>query len=277
MNAKKKTILSQTFMIVVLIVLLLLTFVPIFLMFVVSLKSTGQLYTNFWALPNPPVWSNYSVAFTGIVGNMLNSFLYVSVATLCVVFLSAMGGYVFGIMRFPGRDALFMVIMSMMMIPSILTLTPRFVLISDLGLRNNPLALILPWVTGGQIMAIVLCRTFISQQPMAIFESARLDGESEFGAFIKIAVPLAKPILTTVAIMNLISFYNDYLWPLMVINENSKQVATVAIQSFMADAGSDGLGESVAGFVLITLPLLILFTFTSRIYIEGLTSGALKT
>lgn len=76
--------------------------------------------------------------------------------------------------------------------------------------------------------------------------------------------------------MNLISFYNDYLWPYMVIGEMRKQVATVAIEAFMANAGNDGMGESVAGFTLITLPLLILFTFTSRIYMEGLTSGALK-
>ena len=164
----------------------------------------------------------------------------------------------------------------MMMIPSVLTLTPRYVMIADMGLKNNPLALILPWITGGQVMAIVLCRTFIEQTPRAVFESARLDGASEFRIFLQFAAPLAKPILTTVAIMNLISFYNDYLWPYMVIGEMRKQVATVAIEAFMANAGNDGMGESVAGFTLITLPLLILFTFTSRIYMEGLTSGALK-
>ena len=76
--------------------------------------------------------------------------------------------------------------------------------------------------------------------------------------------------------MNLISFYNACLWPLMVIGESRLQVATVAIESFMADSGNDGMGQSVAGFTLITLPLLILFTFASRIYMEGLTSGALK-
>ena len=277
MIKNKSSIAKQGALYVVLTVLLLLAFVPIFLMISVSLKSTYQLNTDFWGLPNPVFWENYAVAFSGIYINMLNSFVYVALAVLLLVFLAAMGGYVFAVLDFPGKNALFFLLMSMMMIPAILTLTPRYVMISDMGLKNNPLALILPWVTGGQVMAIVLCRTFIQQTPRAVFESARLDGAGEFRIFLQFAAPLAKPILTTVAIMNLISFYNDYLWPLMVINENSKQVATVAIQSFMADAGSDGLGESVAGFVLITLPLLILFTFTSRIYIEGLTSGALKT
>ena len=202
--------------------------------------------------------------------------MYVVIAVVLLIFLAAMGGYVFAVLHFPGKNVLYMILLSMMMIPAVLTLTPRYVMISDMGLKNNPLALILPWITGGQVMAIVLCRTFIEQTPRAVFESARLDGASEFRIFLSFAMPLAKPILTTVAIMNLISFYNDYLWPLMVISDNKYQVATVAIQSFMADSGNDGTGQSVAGFVLITLPLLLLFTFTSRIYMEGITSGALK-
>ena len=276
MIKNKSSIAKQGALYVVLTVLLLLAFVPIFLMIPVSLKSTYQLNTDFWGLPNPVFWENYAVAFSGIYINMLNSFVYVALAVLLLVFLAAMGGYVFAVLDFPGKNALFFLLMSMMMIPAILTLTPRYVMISDMGLKNNPLALILPWVTGGQVMAIVLCRTFIQQTPRAVFESARLDGAGEFRIFLQFAAPLAKPILTTVAIMNLISFYNDYLWPLMVIGESRLQVATVAIESFMADSGNDGMGQSVAGFTLITLPLLILFTFTSRIYMEGLTSGALK-
>ena len=276
MIKNKSSIAKQGALYVVLTVLLLLAFVPIFLMISVSLKSTYQLNTDFWGLPNPVFWENYAVAFSGIYINMLNSFVYVALAVLLLVFLAAMGGYVFAVLDFPGKNALFFLLMSMMMIPAILTLTPRYVMISDMGLKNNPLALILPWVTGGQVMAIVLCRTFIQQTPRAVFESARLDGAGEFRIFLQCAAPLAKPILTTVAIMNLISFYNDYLWPLMVIGESRLQVATVAIESFMADSGNDGMGQSVAGFTLITLPLLILFTFTSRIYMEGLTSGALK-
>ena len=276
MIKNKSSIAKQGALYVVLTVLLLLAFVPIFLMISVSLKSTYQLNTDFWGLPNPVFWENYAVAFSGIYINMLNSFVYVALAVLLLVFLAAMGGYVFAVLDFPGKNALFFLLMSMMMIPAILTLTPRYVMISDMGLKNNPLALILPWVTGGQVMAIVLCRTFIQQTPRAVFESARLDGAGEFRIFLQFAAPLAKPILTTVAIMNLISFYNDYLWPLMVIGESRLQVATVAIESFMADSGNDGMGQSVAGFTLITLPLLSLFTFTSRIYMEGLTSGALK-
>lgn len=276
MIKNKSSIAKQGALYVVLTVLLLLAFVPIFLMISVSLKSTYQLNTDFWGLPNPVFWENYAVAFSGIYINMLNSFVYVALAVLLLVFLAAMGGYVFAVLDFSGKNALFFLLMSMMMIPAILTLTPRYVMISDMGLKNNPLALILPWVTGGQVMAIVLCRTFIQQTPRAVFESARLDGAGEFRIFLQFAAPLAKPILTTVAIMNLISFYNDYLWPLMVIGESRLQVATVAIESFMADSGNDGMGQSVAGFTLITLPLLILFTFTSRIYMEGLTSGALK-
>ena len=156
MLKNKRIYISQTVLYAVLAILLLLAFVPIILMVTVSLKSTYQLNTDFWGLPRPVFWSNYSVALSGIYVNMLNSFLYVVVAVLLLILLAAMGGYVFAVLDFPGKTVLFMVLLSMMMIPAVLTLTPRYVMISDMGLKNNPLALILPWITGGQVMAIVL-------------------------------------------------------------------------------------------------------------------------
>jgi ABC-type glycerol-3-phosphate transport system permease component len=147
----------------------------------------------------------------------------------------------------------------------------------DLHLTNNWLALIFPWVSGGQVFGILLCRTFLSNQPAALFESARMDGATELAAYYKIALPLAKPILATLAIMNLMGFYNDFIWPLMVIDNNSRQVITVAIRVFQSMTGSIDLGSMVAGFVFSLIPLLILFMFGSRLYIEGVTSGAIKT
>ncbi len=271
---KTRTISFQTLITVIAIIFVLLAFIPIFLMLFLSLKSPSQFYSNLWAIPNPPQWSNYNAAYLQLFQNMVNS--AVTVGTLLIVVLSAMSGYVFARLDFPLKNFLFMMMLALMMVPGVLTLTPSFKLIQRLGLKNTWWALWLPWASGGQIMGMYLCRTFISAQPAALFESARIDGAREFQAFYKIAVPLAKPILATLVVMNMISLYGDFIWPLLVIDSNSKQVISVAVQTYSSSTGTTDYGAMIAGFVMATVPLLIMFTFSSRLYIEGITSGAVK-
>jgi ABC-type glycerol-3-phosphate transport system permease component len=259
------------------VVLLLLALVPMALMLILSLKSTVQIYGSFWTLPNPIEWSNYTRAFQLLARNMLNSTVLVLSSMLLTVLMSGMGGYVFAWLKFPGRKALFVMVLSLMMIPGILTLTPRYVLILDLQLKNTWWALVLPWVSGGQVFGILLCRTFMAEQPASLFESARIDGASEFASFWKIAVPLSRPILVTVAVLQITAFYNDFIWPLLVIDSNTKQVVTVAIRVFQSVTGATDIGTMVAGFAVTTVPLFLVFVFGSRYYIEGITSGAIKT
>jgi ABC-type sugar transport system, permease component len=266
----------QSVIVLIAIILLVLAFVPILLMIILSLKSNVQIYGNFWSLPHPIQWSNYNKAIGMLIPNMVNTLIVVTVATGLTVLLAANAGYVFAKLNFPGKNFLFMMIMSLMMVPGVLTLTSQFSLMQTYKIYNTWLALILPWISGGQVFGIILCRTFMNGLPNEVFESARMDGCSEFKALFKMAIPLAKPILATVAIMKMMDYYNDFIWPLMVIETNSKQVITVAIRVFQSATGSIDLGSMVAGFVFATIPMLILFTFTSRLYIEGITSGAVK-
>ena len=273
---KARSISFQALITVIAIIFVLLAFIPIFLMLFLSLKSPSQFYSNLWAIPNPPQWSNYNAAYLQLFQNMVNSIVTVAVGTLLIVILSAMSGYVFARLDFPLKNFLFMMMLALMMIPGVLTLTPSFKLIQRLGLKNTWWALWLPWASGGQIMGMYLCRTFISAQPAALFESARIDGAREFQAFYKIAVPLAKPILATLVVMNMISLYGDFIWPLLVIDSNSKQVISVAVQTYSSSTGTTDYGAMIAGFVMATIPLLIMFSFSSRLYIEGITSCAVK-
>ena len=125
-------------------------------------------------------------------------------------------------------------------------------------------------------MGMYLCRTFISAQPASLFEAARIDGATEFQAYYRIAIPLAKPILATLTVMNLIGFYGDFIWPLLVISTNTRQVISVAVRVFQTSQSATNMGAMIAGFVMATLPLLIMFLASSRLYIEGITSGAVK-
>jgi ABC-type glycerol-3-phosphate transport system permease component len=278
-SEKKKLarlVVSQSLIYVASIALLLLAFIPIFLMLILSFKANVQIYGDFWALPRPIMWHNYNIAIKLLIPNMINTMIVVPVATFIVVMLASVSGYVFARMEFPGKNFLFLLILSLMMIPNILTLTPLYRLIQDLHINNTWWALILPWAAGGQVFGILLCRTYIEGLPAALFESARMDGATELKAYFSIALPLAKPIVATLTIMSLMGQYNDFIWPLMAIDNNSRQVISVAIRVFQSATGSVDLGSMVAGFVFATIPLLILFLLGSRLYIEGVTSGAIK-
>ncbi len=273
---KSRTVFFQVFITALTVIFVLLAFIPIFLMLFLSLKSQAQFYSNLWAIPNPPQWINYNAAWGQLFQNMVNSVVTVAVGTGLIVVLSAMSGYVFARLDFPLKNFLFIMMLALLMVPGVLTLTPSYKLVQRLGLKNSWFALWLPWASGGQVMGMYLCRTFISSQPASLFESARIDGATEFKAFVYIAVPLAKPILATLVVMNMISLYGDFIWPLLVIESNSKQVISVAIQTYSSSTGMTDYGAMIAGFVMATLPLVIMFMFSSRLYIEGITSGAVK-
>ena len=272
---RRKEVRSQVLITTATTLILLMSFIPIILMLFLSLKSKAQFFGNFWAWPNPPQWKNYAAAWDDLAINMLNSIITVSVGTLATVCLAAMSGFVFAKLEFPCKNFLFMMLLALMMIPGVLTLTPSYKLIQRLHLNNTWWALWFSWTSGSQIMGIYMCRTFISSQPSALFESARIDGATEFQAFYKIAVPLAKPILATLVVMNIISMYGDFIWPLMVIESTKKQVISVQIRAYSSDSGTD-YGKMIAGFVVCTIPLLLMFCTSARLYIEGLTSGAVK-
>lgn len=260
----------------ILLLFLFLTLVPIILMLFISLKNRGQIFTQFWALPRPALWTNYLLGWNGMKTYIFNSLIYGLITVAAVVFLSALAGYVFARHRFPGKEVIYVAILSLMMIPGVLTLIPSFILVRQLGIIDSPLALILPWVAGGQVFGILLCRSYIASLPQEIFEAGRIDGASEFQLFTNVAIPMSWPILITLAIMQFIGCYNDFIWPLVTITDPAKQVVGVGLRQFVNQFGVVDIGAQMAGYAVSVIPLLILFTFGMKYYIEGVTAGALK-
>jgi ABC-type glycerol-3-phosphate transport system permease component len=268
--------LGQASIILALAILLLLTLVPIILMIFTSLKNRGQIYTQFWALPDPALWENYILGWKGMRSYIFNSLLFGALSVISVCFLASLTGYVFARHRFPGKETLYVGILALLMIPGVLTLIPSFVLVSQLGLIDTPWALILPWTAGGQVFGIMLCRSYFASLPQELFEVGRLDGANEFQLYARIALPLSWPILVTLAIMHFVGTYNDFIWPLVTITDPSKQVVGVGLRQFVNQWGIADIGAQMAGYAVSVIPLLILFTFGMKYYIQGVTSGALK-
>lgn len=278
MSKKRAEFRFQSIVTVIIVLLLLISFVPIALMIMLSFKTNAEVYSNFFALPKSLNWANYSSA-VGLLGrDMFNTVAVVAIAVVLTLILSVMGGYVFARMNFPGKNLLYVLLMALMMIPGILYLAPNYALVQQYGIFNTWWALILPWISGGQILGIVLCRNSVEALPTDLFEAAKLEGCGEIRTLLYITVPLVKPILSTIAVLKMVDYYNDFIWPMMVIESNAKQVITVAVRVFAASqsAGGGQIGPMFAGYVIATVPVFILFLFTSRLYMEGMTAGAVK-
>ena len=261
---------------VLLSITLFFVFVPLILMLFMSLRNTGQILTRFWDLPRPVIPSNYPTAWKFIAGYLLNSVTYCLVAGLLIIVISSLSGYALAIIEFPGKEFLYMVILALLMIPGVLTLFPRIRIIYRLKMVNTMWALVLPWATGGQIVGVMLLRTAFEGIHPEILEAATVDGATDIQIFYRVCLPLAWPMVMTLAIMNFVSTYNDFVWPLIIIQEKTKQVIAVGVREFAPTYGSRDLGAQMAAFVLSALPLLVIFLFGMRYYIAGIASGAIK-
>ncbi len=194
-----------------------------------------------------------------------------------MVTFSALTAYAFARHSFLYKNALFMGILALLMIPQILTLIPQFVLVKNMGPLNSNAGLILPYIAGGQVFAVFVLRLFFASIPEEIFEAARLDGTSEIQALTRIAVPLSYPILGTVAIFSTLNVWNHYIWPLVVLSDPRKWTISLSlVAEGNQNLANQQFGPMFAGCVISAIPLVILFSFTMKLFIRGLASGAIK-
>lgn len=261
---------------IILIILLILSYIPMFLMLFLSSKTNWEIYNDFFGLPRSFIWSNYTNGFNYLVGNMANTLFVILCAVAVVLILSAVNGYVFGTISFPGKNLLYMLILVLMMIPGSLSLAANYSLIIDYGLLDTRWSVIFPWISGGLVIGTILSRNMVESLPKELYEAGKIEGAGHFHLLVSITVPLIKPILSTIAIMKIVDYYNDFTWPLLVINDNKKQLVTVILRVFTSVYAASGMGIVYAGYVIASIPLLILFSFASRLYMEGMTAGAVK-
>ncbi|HEV2294496.1 MAG TPA: carbohydrate ABC transporter permease [Tepidisphaeraceae bacterium] len=209
---------------------------------------------------------------------MLNSLIVSLTSALGVVIIGSASAYVFSRYRFPGHRLLFMIILSFMMIPGVLTLVPSFLWVKQLGLINSYWVLILPYIAGGQIMAIFLMKGFFDGLPQELFESARLDGAGHFAQYWHIVLPLSRQILSVVVIVNILGTWNNFLWPMVANSDQSYAVVSSGLYLMSRtqnEAGGDA-STLFAAYVISAIPLLILFVYATKPFMTGVTSGAFK-
>lgn len=260
---------------ILLIIISFFLFFPFIMTLIISFKDLNQFSVNPFGLTFPLHWSNYTEAGEVVLPYIWNSIVVCGAACIGTVVIGALTAYVFACFKFPGKEFLYYFILILLMVPGILTLVPTFVVIRDLRLLDTPWALILPWISGGQVFAIFILRTFYAQMPKDLFEAARLDGAGELSIFARIAVPLSKSILGVVAIFNILGTWNDFLWPLVTISTQENYPLVLGLYRFQSQYYTVW-GPLMAGYVIGTIPLIILFMFTSRLFVQGLAAGGIK-
>jgi multiple sugar transport system permease protein/raffinose/stachyose/melibiose transport system permease protein len=274
---RRSSLSSDVWLSIVLGVLGFLTFVPVLMLLQLSVKTEQQMATHMWLPTWPMKFGNYQKALRIMVPYMINSLWFVVGTVSISLLFSILSGYAFGRYDFPGKAALFLGILGLMMIPGILTLLTRFVVVIDLKMNNTLWGIWLPMAAGSQAFQIIVLRTFFASLPEELFEAGRLDGASELRMLVTLAMPLAKPIITTLFVLLCNSVWNEFIWPIMVLRDPDRYPAILGILRLrdIMYGGRDP-GAEFAGYVIAGLPLLLLFAFSSRAFIRGLTSGAVK-
>jgi ABC-type glycerol-3-phosphate transport system permease component len=263
----------------VLLVLLFLTFFIFVLMISLSLRRSIMIYLDFWAWPWPVYWNNYQAAMTDLIPSAVRTLIVTGASILGILVISSLASYAFARIRFPGREVVFYLVLAVMMIPGVILLTPHFILANNLGLRGSLWGLVVFYVAGGLPFGIFLITTFFRSQPAEIFEAARIDGANEWQSLIRIAMPLAFPILVTVAIMNFVAIYSDFIWPSLMLRQE-QQTIMLALEQYNPASSEfsnrPDLGRQTAGYLVATIPQLIVFSVGMKYFIKGVTSGAVK-
>lgn len=248
---------------------------PFIWMLFTSFKTGGDIY-SFSFIPKPFTLSNYSrvLSKTDFPLWFANSLGVGLVSTASVLLFDALTGYVLCKMNFPGKNAIFVMILSTMMVPTEMLIIPWYNMTSSLGWMNSYWSIMFP----GMITAfgIFMMRQFFGGVPTDLLEAARIDGLHELGIFFRVAIPLVLPAISALAIFSFLGNWNAYLWPVIVITKYRLYTLPVGLSTFSSDAGSEW-GLIMTGATMATVPVLIVFLFFQRQIIEGINLTGMKS
>ncbi|HNR80564.1 MAG TPA: carbohydrate ABC transporter permease [Mesotoga infera] len=226
-------------------------------------------------LPKKLTLNNYIEVFKTVpfVRYYLNSLLVTFSSVVLNLFSSSLAGYAFAKYRFKGREIIFKVILGAMMIPFPVTIIPLYIMVYDLGLVDSYFALI---ITGSvSIFGTFLMRQFIVNIPDDLLDAARIDGSSEFGTYVRIILPNLKAPLSALAVFSFMSTWNAFLWPLLVVNDDRHRTVQLGVQFFTQRYG-DLIHLQITAAAMAIIPIIVLYLFLQRQFIQGITMTGLK-
>ena len=251
--------------------------VPLVFILVTSLKTRPDIYSDpitWW--PNPFAPENYSY----VLGEMdfgiylRNSIIITSVLTVVEVTLGVLTAYGFAFLRFPGRNLLFLVLLASLMVPNQITIISNYTLVASLGWRNTFAGIIVP--LAGVAFGAFLMRNHFLSLPHEIIEAAEMDGTSFVRTLFRVVLPMSWPTIIAFTMITVVTEWNQYLWPFLISDTSAVAPLPVGLTQLQNNEGLTNWGPVMAGTVLTTIPMLVIFLLLQKHMIKGLTAGAVK-
>lgn len=257
---------------------LFFAFVPLWVMLVVSFKTNEQFLANPWFFDSIDTWQwhNWAIAWDSVNGYIANSIFVSVTSTAITAVIVLMCSYAIARYDFPGKNLIFYLVMATMFLPgTVAALVTLFDLLKNMGLVNNLWALVLMGSVSGQVAGVFILRNFIEDIPKELFESAQIDGAGHLQQIRHIVLPMSLSILSVAMIMDFLGTWNNVILPLLLMRDDA--LLTIPVGLFRLDGEYvKQWGQLMAGFAISSVPLLIIFLFSMRFFVKGLSAGAVK-
>ena len=276
MKKKKSVLVSDVVLYVLLIIGAVIMVFPFFWMILSSLKTAAEVNTSPPTfLPSSPTWENYVFAFrTAPFGRyFLNSVIVTACCVSLTMFTTILAAFAFSRLKFPGREVLFSMLLSMMMIPYEMIIISNYSTMAAWNLIDTIAALILPFTSS--IFYTYILRNFFQSIPDSLYYSARIDGASNWDYLWRVMVPIARPTLVTIGLLDAIVCWNSFFWSMLVINSTEKRTLPFGLFAFQTEGGIR-YERLMAAAAIVVLPMIILFLFARKSIVTGVSKGGLK-
>ena len=276
LNYREKSGVRTGVVYLVLIIGSIIMLIPFFLMFTSSFKTNQEINRfppTWW--PNSFMLDNFTTAFSKapFFKYFLNSIIVMICSVSVTGITTILGAFAFSRLKFPGRDLVFSLMLSLMMIPFEMLIITNYTTIVDIGMYDTIDALILPFTTS--IFYTYILRNFFKSVPDSLYYSARIDGASNWTYLWKVLVPMARPSLVTIMLLNGLASWNSFMWPMYVTSNEVNRTLPWGLQVFTTEAGSFQ-GQLMAASTVVVLPVVILFLFARKYIVRGVARGGLK-
>jgi multiple sugar transport system permease protein len=266
---------SQIVLITIILLTLIIMLYPLAMALWNSFKSDLAYENTRWFPTLPLRYKNLVAGFEAVYKFIINTVIVAGIGIPGMLLIASMASFAFTKITFPGKLVFFYMVMALMMVPVILTLIPAFLLYKSLGLQNSLMSLIIPLWTSSCVGSMFLLVSFMASLPNELFEAAQIDGGGVLRSFYYIALPLSAPILGTVAIMQIVNVWNDYIWPRIILDETKFTISAGLLLTFSSEY-TVNMPVMFAAYLVSSSPLILLFIFANKFYIRGLTSAGIK-
>lgn len=251
---------------------------PLLWVVIQSLKTETEFLESIWTLPARLNFQNYATAWNdaGMSRYFMNSVVVTLVTTAVNLVFVTCAGYAFAKLKFPGKTFFYYMIIFNLLIPTAIILLPMFTMVNRMHLVNTLLALVFPYFQGFAPMGLIICRNYFEDLPDELMEAGKLDGCSNMQVFRKIMLPLAKPILATMAILSAMQVWNEYLWALTSITDESKYTLSVGVALFNKKTETVGYTPVFAALSISALVIVVVYLCMQKNFVKSIAAGAVK-